>query len=83
MIDYANAQVSDQGMEQAATLFPYNTPTSKEAFFYRTLFHQHFPQNHAAQTVRKWIPKWQSNTDPSGRANQAHVQSTESKAVAC
>ena len=83
LIEYANAQVTDLEMESAATLFPYNTPTSKEAFFYRTLFHKHFPQNHAAQTVRKWIPKWQSNTDPSGRANQAHVQSTESKEVVC
>jgi len=26
----------------------------------------------AAKTVRKWIPKWQTNTDPSGRACQAH-----------
>jgi asparagine synthase (glutamine-hydrolysing) len=83
LIDYANAQVSDQEMEQASTLFSYNTPTSKEAFFYRTLFHKHFPQTHAAQTVRKWIPKWQTNTDPSGRANQAHVQSTENKEVVC
>ena len=28
----------------------------------------------SAETVRKWIPKWQENQDPSGRANAAHVQ---------
>ena len=28
----------------------------------------------ASQTVRKWIPKWQENQDPSGRANAAHLQ---------
>jgi len=55
-------------------LYPYNTPATKEAFYYRTIFHKHFPQKSAAETVRKWIPKWQENTDPSGRANQAHVQ---------
>ncbi|WP_264509506.1 asparagine synthase B [Flavobacterium sp. N1719] len=74
LIDYCSAQVTDAQMEQAADLFPYNTPATKEAYFYRTLFHKHFPQMSAAQTVRKWIPKWQENQDPSGRANAAHVQ---------
>jgi len=32
----------------------------------------------AAQTVRKWIPKWQENQDPSGRANAAHVKADTS-----
>ena len=73
LIAYCTAQVSDAQMEQAALLFPYNTPTSKEAFFYRSIFHEHFPQEAAAKTVRKWIPKWQENTDPSGRANKSHV----------
>jgi asparagine synthase (glutamine-hydrolysing) len=74
LIDYCSAQVTDAQMEMAAELFPYNTPATKEAYFYRTLFHKHFPQLSAAQTVRKWIPKWQENQDPSGRANAAHVQ---------
>jgi asparagine synthase (glutamine-hydrolysing) len=74
LIEYGTAQVTDQMMHKAATQFPYNTPSTKEAYFYRMLFHEHFPQQSAAQTVRKWIPKWQENTDPSGRANAAHVQ---------
>lgn len=28
----------------------------------------------AAKTVLKWIPKWQENTDPSGRANKNHIK---------
>uniref|UniRef100_UPI00404B4175 asparagine synthase B n=1 Tax=Flavobacterium sp. TaxID=239 RepID=UPI00404B4175 len=82
LISFATAQVTDSEMESAAAVFPYNTPTTKEAYFYRKIFHQHFPQTHAAQTVRKWIPKWQTNTDPSGRANQAHLQSTEASVLA-
>lgn len=74
LIEYCSAQVTDEEMESAAGRFVYNTPTTKEAYFYRTIFHKHFPQVSAAQTVRKWIPKWQENTDPSGRANAAHVQ---------
>ncbi len=74
LIEYCSAQVTDEEMEQAATLFPYNTPATKEAYYYRTLFHKFYPQLSAAQTVRKWIPKWQENQDPSGRANAAHVK---------
>lgn len=74
LIEYCSSQVSDEDFAKAATLFPYNTPATKEAFFYRSIFHKHFPQQAAAQTVRKWIPKWQENQDPSGRANAAHVK---------
>lgn len=73
LIAYCTSQVTDEDFAQAETLFPYNTPTTKEAFFYRRIFHKHFPQVSAAQTVRKWIPKWQENEDPSGRANKDHV----------
>ena len=74
MIEYCAAQVTDEQMAGAASLFPYNTPATKEAYYYRTIFHKYYPQVSAAQTVRKWIPKWQENQDPSGRAKAAHVQ---------
>lgn len=74
LIEYCASQVTDEQMAAAGTLFPYNTPATKEAYYYRTIFHKYYPQVSAAQTVRKWIPKWQENQDPSGRANAAHVQ---------
>ncbi|MBY0488169.1 MAG: asparagine synthase B [Flavobacteriaceae bacterium] len=74
LIEYCATQVTDEQLEKAAITFPYNAPTTKEAYFYRTIFHKYYPQVSAAQTVRKWIPKWQENQDPSGRANAAHVQ---------
>ena len=73
LIDHASEQVTDVQMETAATRFPVNTPTSKEAYFYREIFQQHFPQDSAAKTVKRWIPKWQKDLDPSGRANETHV----------
>jgi len=73
LIEYCSAQVTDEEMERAEERFPYNTPATKEAYYYRSVFHKYFPQVSAAQTVRKWIPKWQENTDPSGRANAAHI----------
>lgn len=73
LIEYCAQQVSDEQLAGAAAEFPYNSPTTKEAYFYRSIFHKYYPQVSAAQTVRKWIPKWQDNQDPSGRANSAHV----------
>jgi asparagine synthase (glutamine-hydrolysing) len=74
LIEYCSSQVTDEQLAGAAAEFAYNAPTTKEAYFYRLIFHKYYPQVSAAQTVRKWIPKWQENQDPSGRANAAHVK---------
>jgi asparagine synthase (glutamine-hydrolysing) len=74
LIAYCASQVTDEQLSGADVEYPYNSPITKEAYFYRSVFHKHYPQVSAAQTVRKWIPKWQENQDPSGRANEAHVQ---------
>ena len=74
LIEYCASKVTDTQLDSAKELFPYNTPTTKEAYFYRMIFHKYYPQQSAAETVRKWIPKWQENQDPSGRANAAHVK---------
>ena len=80
LIAYCATQVSDEQLSGAASEFPYNSPTTKEAYLYRSIFHKYYPQVSAAQTVRKWIPKWQENLDPSGRANAAHAESGFEKA---
>ena len=74
LIEYCTSKVTDEQLENAAVAFPYNAPTTKEDYYYRSIFNKYYPQVSAAQTVRKWIPKWQENQDPSGRANAAHVQ---------
>ena len=74
LIEYCASQVTDEQLVGATVEFPYNSPTTKEAYYYRSIFYKWYPQVSAAQTVRKWIPKWQENQDPSGRANAAHLQ---------
>jgi asparagine synthase (glutamine-hydrolysing) len=74
LIEYCSSKVTDEQLRDAAVEFPYNSPTTKEAYFYRSIFNKYYPQLSAAQTVRKWIPKWQENPDPSGRANSAHLK---------
>uniref|UniRef100_A0AC34QHN7 Asparagine synthetase [glutamine-hydrolyzing] n=1 Tax=Panagrolaimus sp. JU765 TaxID=591449 RepID=A0AC34QHN7_9BILA len=77
LMKYCHDQVSDEDFEKATELFPHNTPHSKEAFFMRKIFHEHYPSEEAARTVLKWIPKWQLNQDPSGRASQIHMKTVE------
>jgi asparagine synthase (glutamine-hydrolysing) len=60
--------------------FHYNPPTTKKRI-YIDIFHKHFPQVSAAQTVRKWIPRWQK-MNPSGRANAAHIDAASEMAKA-
>lgn len=61
--------------------FPDNTPRTKEAYWYRTIFEGHFPSKAAADTVpggpsvacstataAKWDAAWAGKEDPSGRA---------------
>lgn len=79
--DNADERVSDAQMASAARRFPHNTPDTKEAYYYRTVFEQHFPLPSAAQCVpggksvacsspeaMAWDPSFAEMADPSGRA---------------
>ncbi|WP_395755615.1 asparagine synthase B [Edwardsiella ictaluri] len=81
----AAAQVSDQTLANARFRFPYNTPTSKEAYLYRDIFEQLFPLPSAAECVPggpsvacssakaiEWDESLRKMDDPSGRAVGVH-----------
>eukprot|EP01060_Flectonema_neradi_P030305 TRINITY_DN436_c10_g1_i1.p1 TRINITY_DN436_c10_g1~~TRINITY_DN436_c10_g1_i1.p1 ORF type:complete len:575 (+),score=130.91 TRINITY_DN436_c10_g1_i1:75-1727(+) len=66
--DYATMQVTDEMFSQASTLYPVNTPATKEAFYYRQVFDELFHHASMPHTVECWVPKWSNTSDPSGRA---------------
>ncbi|NKF52468.1 asparagine synthase B [Shewanella sp. WXL01] len=79
--DHAAEQVDDLQLANAKFRFPYNTPESKEAYFYRCFFEEFFPLPSAAETVPGgktvacstpeallWDESLQGINDPSGRA---------------
>ena len=83
--EYVNDQVSDQDLANAKYKYPINTPDSKEAYFYRSIFEEHFPGDAAAKCVPHgksvasstpealaWDASFQNNADPSGRAAGVH-----------
>ncbi|QDF75753.1 MULTISPECIES: asparagine synthase B [Shewanella] len=82
--EHAAAQVDDLQLANAKFRFPYNTPETKEAYFYRCFFEEHFPLPSAAETVPggksvacstpealAWDESLQGIIDPSGRAVQS------------
>ena len=82
-------RVSDEQLKNAAHRFPVNTPRTKEEYFYRTIFSEHFPGDEAARCVPsepsvacstaialEWDKAFKEMNDPSGRA----VKSVHEKA---
>ncbi|MFT5435816.1 MAG: asparagine synthase (glutamine-hydrolyzing) [Ulvibacter sp.] len=79
--EMVNAEVSDEQLENAKYKFPIQTPSSKEEFYYRSIFTDHFPSDTAALSVPsvpsvacsspvalEWDESFKNMNDPSGRA---------------
>ncbi len=79
--DYAETEVTDQMFAQAQSRFPLNTPLTKEAYLYRSIFEELFPLSSAIMTVPygksvacstpkaiEWDEHFKNMADPSGRA---------------
>ena len=74
-------EVTDKQLANAHFKFPIQPPTSKEEFYYRSIFSEHFPSNAAARSVPsvpsvacstptalEWDESFKNMNDPSGRA---------------
>merc|ERR1711988_765260 len=54
--EHAERVISDNDMATAKSRFPYNTPTTKEAAYFRQIFHAHFPNNNYGNGIERTIP---------------------------
>tara|TARA_B110000503_G_scaffold95734_1_gene144084 strand:- start:1401 stop:3065 length:1665 start_codon:yes stop_codon:yes gene_type:complete len=79
--EMVDLEVSDEQLENAKYKFPIQTPSSKEEFYYRSIFADHFPSDTAALSVPsvpsvacsspialEWDESFKNMNDPSGRA---------------
>ena len=65
--EHIDSEISDEEFEKRRIKYPHNTPTIKEALYYREIFHKHFPNNDNIIPYY-WLPKWNGNIkDPSAR----------------
>jgi asparagine synthase (glutamine-hydrolysing) len=76
--DEANKMVTDEQMREETIRkdkpeWGEDIPDSKEAYWYRCMFDEHFPP-YCASTVMRWTPTWSKQSDPSGRAIGTHEQ---------
>ncbi|RLV58519.1 asparagine synthase B [Parashewanella curva] len=81
LVETAEKAISDQMMASAEHRFPHNTPETKEAYYYRSIFEELFPLETAIKCVPggksvacstpeaiAWDEAFAANADPSGRA---------------
>ncbi|MBT8203871.1 MAG: asparagine synthase B [Eudoraea sp.] len=84
-------EISDDQLANAGYRFPIQTPTTKEEYYYRSIFESHFPSDAAALSVPQepsvacstkialeWDEAFRNMNDPSGRAvAQVHEDAYE------
>ncbi|KAI1005328.1 putative asparagine synthetase [Podosphaera aphanis] len=74
--DTAEIHVTDEMMKNPKPEWGNDIPETKEAYWYRLMFDEHFPQC-CATTVARWTPTWSDQTDPSGRSIKIHKKKYE------
>lgn len=74
--DNAELHVTDEMMKNPKPEWGNDIPDTKEAYWYRLMFDEHFPP-YCASTVERWVPTWSKQTDPSGRAISTHIAKYE------
>ena len=86
-------KVTDEMMAKVNETFPIHPPMNKEEYYYRTIFHEHFGSDSAAECVPsvpsvacstpialEWDEAFKKMNDPSGRAvASVHEQAYEKK----
>lgn len=87
--ELVDKEVSEEMFNNAKFTFPFQTPMSKEEYFYRSIFESHFPSETAAKTVPsvpsiacstpialEWDKSFKNINDPSGRSvSNIHLDS--------
>jgi len=65
--EYIDTKITDKEFECNKDLYTFNTPPSKEAYYYRKVFEQYYP-NMAHVIPKFWLPAWSGDMkEPSAR----------------
>jgi asparagine synthase (glutamine-hydrolysing) len=54
--EFTEKNISDEEMKNAGEKYPYNTPITKEALYYRKIFESIFPGKSTEKCVNLWKP---------------------------
>ncbi len=79
--EWVEDKVTDQELASAAEVYPYHTPQTKEAYYYRKIFCDIFGEDRQTVIPGYWQPKWSSDgkevsgyIDPSARVLSVYNQ---------
>jgi asparagine synthase (glutamine-hydrolysing) len=81
--EFSEKMVTDAQMKQAAERFSHDTPTTKEAYWFRDLFEQHFPQKACLESVVRWIPRKDWGKINSYRLLRRPIRTSSKRAFIC
>lgn len=78
--DYTNIYISSEEFENRGERFPFNTPVSKEAYYFRMLFENVFGYHNADNIPYMWLPKWSGDVkNPSARVLNVYKETINEK----
>jgi asparagine synthase (glutamine-hydrolysing) len=67
--------ISSEMMLSSAMKYPYCTPTTKEMYWYRSLFEQYYGSTNASCIPYFWMPRWcPEASDPSARVLDVYTK---------
>jgi len=82
--DWVADKVTDEELAAAEQTYPYCTPTTKEAYYYRKVFCAYFGEHRQSVIPGYWQPKWSANgqevkgyIDPSARVLSVYSGKSE------
>jgi asparagine synthase (glutamine-hydrolysing) len=83
--EWVETQVTDEELQEAPARFPYQTPQTKEAYYYRNIFCREFGEHRQEILPGYWQPRWNKEgqevkeyVDPSARTLSVYSTLTAS-----
>lgn len=78
--EYTDISVSDEEFENRKERYPFNTPPTKEAYYFRMWFETYFGFQNVDTIPYMWLPKWSGNvTNPSARVLDVYKETINEK----
>lgn len=78
--EYTNISISDEEFDSRERKFPFNTPETKEAFYFRMWFETEFKSHNTDNIPYMWLPKWCGDVkNPSARVLDVYKKTINEK----
>lgn len=78
--DYTNISITDSEFDSRTERYPFNTPETKEAYYFRMWFESEFKSHNTDTIPYMWLPKWCGDVkNPSARVLDVYKENINEK----